>query len=126
VNRSEKGREGEKRAEHYLRERGYTVLERRFRSRRGEIDLIAEKEDRIVFVEVKNWAYLDRGDLEYAIDRRKQQRILATSRQYLHAHPQFRHRHIGFDVVLVSPNTPEVVHYENAFTSSGARGKSFG
>ena len=126
MNRWDKGREGEKRAEQYLSERGYTILERRFRSRRGEIDLIAEKEDRIVFVEVKNWAYLDRGDLEYAIDRRKQEKILATSRQYLHVHPQFRHRHIGFDVILVSPNTPEVIHYENAFTSSGARGKSFG
>ena len=117
MNRWEKGREGEKRAEQYLSERGYRVLERRFRSRRGEIDLIAEKEDRIVFVEVKNWAYLDRGDLEYAIDRRKQQRILATSRQYLYAHPQFRRKHIGFDVILVSPKTPEVIHFENAFAS---------
>ena len=126
MNRCDRGREGERRAGRYLEERGYTILERRFRSRRGEIDLIAEKGDRIVFVEVKNWAYLDRGDLEYAIDRRKQEKILATSRQYLHAHPQLRNRHIGFDVILVSPNTPEVIHYENAFTGSVARGKSFG
>ena len=118
MNRCDRGREGERRAGRYLEERGYTILERRFRSRRGEIDLIAEKADRIVFVEVKNWAYLDRGDLEYAIDRRKQEKILATSRQYLHAHPRFRNRHIGFDVILVSPNTPEIIHYENAFTSS--------
>ena len=115
MNRWGRGREGERRAEQYLSERGYTVLERRFRSRRGEIDLIVEKGDRIVFVEVKNWAYLDRGDLEYAIDRRKQDRIVATSRQYLHAHPQYRNRHLGFDVILVSPNTPEVIHYEDAF-----------
>ena len=115
MNRWDRGREGETRAEQYLSERGYTVLERRFRGRRGEIDLIAEKEDRIVFVEVKNWAYLDRGDLEYAIDRRKQDRIVATSRQYLHARPQYRDRHLGFDVILVSPNTPEVIHYEDAF-----------
>ena len=117
MNRWVKGREGERRAEHYRSERGYTVLERGFRSRRGEIDLIAEKEDRIVFVEVKNWAYLDKGDLEYAIDRRKQQRIVATSRQYLHVHPQLRSKHFRYDVILVSPNTPEVVHYENAFSS---------
>jgi len=117
MNRWDRGLEGERRAEQFLSERGYTVLERRFRSRRGEIDLIAEKEDRIVFVEVKNWAYLDRGDLEYAIDRRKQQRILATSRRYLSAHPQFQRKHIGFDVILVSPNTPEVIHFENAFGS---------
>jgi putative endonuclease len=115
MNRWDRGREGERRAEQFLTERGYTVLERNFRSRRGEIDLIAEKDDRIVFVEVKNWAYLDRGDLEYAIDRRKQGRIVATSRQFLHAHPQLRRRHYGFDVILVSPNTPEVIHYEDAF-----------
>jgi putative endonuclease len=117
MNRWVKGREGERRAEQYLSERGYTVLERRFRSRRGEIDLIAEKENRIVFVEVKNWAYLDRADLEYAIDRRKQERIVATSRQYLHAHPQLERKHFRYDVILVSPNTPQVIHYENAFTS---------
>lgn len=115
MNRWGKGREGEKRAEQYLSERGYTVLERNFRSPRGEIDLIAEKEDRIAFVEVKNWAYLDSGDLEYAIDRRKQGRIVATSRRYLHDHPEFRRKHFGFDVILVSPNTPEIIHYEDAF-----------
>jgi putative endonuclease len=115
MNRWGKGREGEKRAEQYLSERGYTVLERNFRSPRGEIDLIAEKEDRIAFVEVKNWAYLDSGDLEYAIDRRKQGRIVATSRRFLHDHPEFRRKHFGFDVILVSPNKPEIIHYEDAF-----------
>lgn len=43
MNRWAKGREGERRAEQYLSERGYTVLERRFRSRRGEIDLISKR-----------------------------------------------------------------------------------
>jgi putative endonuclease len=117
MNRWGRGREGERRAEQYLCERGYTVLERNFRSSRGEIDLIAEKDDRIIFVEVKNWAYLGCGDLEYAIDRRKQERIVATSRRFLHVHPEFRRRHLGFDVILVSPDTPEVIHYENAFAS---------
>ena len=66
-------------------------------------------------MEVKNWAYLDSSALEYAIDRRKQQRILATSRQFLQAHPEFQHKHLGFDVILVSPGTSEVTHYEDAF-----------
>lgn len=117
MNRWRVGREGEKRAEQYLSERGYTVRERNFRSRRGEVDIIAEKGDRIVFVEVKNWDYLDSGDLEYAIDRRKQQRILETSRYYLHIHPELRRKRLGFDVILLSPKTPRIIHYENAFTS---------
>ena len=115
MNRWRRGREGEMRAERYLCQKGYRVLDRRFRSLRGEIDLIAEKGDRVAFVEVKNWAYLDRSDLEYAIDRRKQARIVATSRLYLSAHPELRERHIGFDVILVSPNSPELIHYEDAF-----------
>ena len=116
MNRWRRGREGERRAEKYLRDRGYTVLARNFRSRIGEIDIIAEKDDRVVFVEVKNWAYLDSGDLEYAIDRRKQQRILATSRYYLQTHPERQNLRYGFDVILVSPKTSRVVHYENAFS----------
>ena len=115
MNRWPAGRAGERRAEQHLRNRGYRVLARNFRSGRGEVDLIAEKDDRVVFVEVKNWKYLGRGDLEYAIDRRKQERIVATSRVFLHAHPELRGRHIGFDVILVSPSTPEVIHYEDAF-----------
>ncbi|UCF98960.1 MAG: YraN family protein [Spirochaetaceae bacterium] len=117
MNRWQKGREGEERAGKFLSQGGYTILARNFRSRRGEIDIIAEKDDRIVFVEVKNWDYLDSGDLLYAIDRRKQQRILATSRYFLHAHPECQHKRYGFDVILVSPNTSRVVHYKDAFTS---------
>jgi len=45
----QKGREGEKRAERFLCERGYKVVARNFRSRRGEIDIVVEKGDRIVF-----------------------------------------------------------------------------
>jgi putative endonuclease len=116
MNRWQKGRQGERRAERFLRGKGYTLLARNFRSRRGEIDIIVEKEGRIVFVEVKNWDYLDDGDLEYAIDRRKRGRILATSRLFLHTHPEFRDRRIGFDVILVSSKTERVLHYEDAFS----------
>ena len=115
MNRWQKGRQGERQAEHFLCGKGYTLLGRNFRSRRGEIDIIAEKDGRIVFVEVKNWDYLDSGDLEYAIDRRKRERILAASRLFLHTHPEFKDRRIGFDVILVSSKTAKVLHYEDAF-----------
>jgi len=115
----QKGREGEKRAERFLCERGYKVVARNFRSRRGEIDIVVEKGDRIVFVEVKNWDYLDTADLEYSIDRRKQQRICETSRYFMHSHPEFGQRRICFDVILVSRKTPRVIHYENAFSAAG-------
>jgi len=115
MNRWNKGREGEKRAERYLCERGYTILARNYRSTRGEIDIIVEKDERVVFVEVKNWRYLDAADLEYAIDRQKQRRILTTSRCFLHDHPELQGKRCGFDVILLSEKTPNVVHYEDAF-----------
>ena len=105
------------RAQRFLCGKGYTLLARNFRSRRGEIDIVAEKDGRIVFVEVKNWDYLDGSDLEYAIDRRKRERIRATSRLFLHTHPELKDRRIGFDVILVSSKTAKVLHYENAFAS---------
>jgi putative endonuclease len=47
------GRYGEDRAAKYLTDRGYEIIERNWRTARGEIDLIAREKDRIVFVEVK-------------------------------------------------------------------------
>jgi len=47
------GRYGEDRAAQYLADRGYEIIERNWRSARGEIDLIARVKDRLVFVEVK-------------------------------------------------------------------------
>lgn len=115
----QKGREGENRAERFLCGHGYKVVARNFRSRRGEIDLVVEKGDSIVFVEVKNWDYLDTADLEYSVDRRKQKRICETSRYFIHSHPEFGKRRVGFDVILVSRKTSKVIHYENAFSTTG-------
>ena len=110
-----KGREGERRAVEFLRQHGYEVIARNFRSRRGEIDIVAANDERVVFVEVKNWNFLGAGDLEYAIDQRKQQRILEASRYFIYKNPEFQDRKLGYDVLLFSGREPEIKHYENAF-----------
>lgn len=51
--RQDIGRYGEERAAAYLKDRGYEIIERNWRSQTGEIDLIAREKDRLVFVEVK-------------------------------------------------------------------------
>lgn len=51
--RQDIGRYGEERAAAYLKDRGYEIIERNWRSQTGEIDLIARDKDRLVFVEVK-------------------------------------------------------------------------
>ncbi len=115
MNNWRKGREGERRAEEYLRRRGYEVIARNFRSRRGEIDIVAAKGERVVFVEVKNWNSLGAEDLEYAIDQRKQQRIREASRYFIYKNPEFQGRELSYDVLLFSSREPEIKHYENAF-----------
>jgi putative endonuclease len=115
MNSRQLGREGEERAARLLHERGYRVLERNFRTSRGEIDIVALSAERLAFVEVKSWATLGEENLEYAIDRRKQRRIRTASAVYLRRHPELAGKRMGFDVVFLSPRSSGAKHYEDAF-----------
>ena len=79
------GRRGEDAAYFYLRERGYTVVARNWRSRRrrGEIDLIAWDADVLCFIEVKTRSTREVKPAEAAVDGDKQREIAAMARQYL-------------------------------------------
>src|ERR1700730_13256362 len=95
------GRRGEEAAYFYLRELGYTMVARNFRSPRcrGEIDLIGWDDDVLCFVEVKTRTTLDVKPAEAAVDRHKRRQIAAVAREYLRRFPlscQWR-----FDVVSV-------------------------
>ncbi len=77
------GREGEKLAAEYLRKKGFIITERNYHSRYGEIDIIAENEEYILFVEVKTrseGALVAPAD---AVDRNKQRKIAMTAAFYL-------------------------------------------
>jgi putative endonuclease len=108
-----KGRDGEGKAAEYLQTKGYEVLARNFRTRRGEIDLIVRKAGRVAFVEVKSWDALGRDSLGEAIDRRKRRRITETARHFLHEHPPAPGSRFAFDVILLSGR--DIVHIEDAF-----------
>jgi len=94
------GRVGERLAAQSLRERGYRILEQNFRCQYGEIDLVAEDAQDLVFVEVKT----RRGDLyglpEEAVTRKKRQKLAQLASCYLdlHAAPE---RSWRIDVVAV-------------------------
>jgi putative endonuclease len=110
-----KGAAGEARAAEYLSRGGWSVLERNFRTRTGEIDIIAARGDEVVFVEVKTWGALPAGELEHSIDRRKQQRIARTARFFLAGRPDLSERRLRFDVVFLGSDPAEIRHIENAF-----------
>ena len=92
----------ERMAERHLVSEGLTVLKRNFNGPRGEIDLIMQDNDAIVFVEVKYRADDQFGMAYEAVDRNKQQRLIHTARYFLMKQPQFSEDVCRFDVVSIT------------------------
>ena len=84
--RQKLGRWGEQLAAEYLESQGYVLLERNWRCRRGEIDIVAQGGDILVFVEVKTRRGRDYGTPEEAITSYKAKRLLELSQRYLLEH----------------------------------------
>ncbi len=114
------GRLGEERAGAFLLSKGYQILEKNFKSRRGEVDIVAESAGTLVFVEVKSWRQMPQSALEYAISPQKQRRIVSAAQLYLLCHPEKRGLHIRFDVVFVpAQGSDGINHFEGAFEPAG-------
>ena len=110
------GQTGEDLACKELERRGYAILARRYRSRFGEIDIVAKCDDVIVFVEVKARAGDDFGGGAAAVTPWKQRRIAQMAVDYLSRH-HLHDRPCRFDVVTVDmkDDSPAIVVYANAF-----------
>jgi putative endonuclease len=110
------GKEGENIAERYLVRKGYKVVERNYRCRNGEVDLIVLDGKVIVFVEVKTRSGHQFGTPLDAVERRKQQKMIHTAQFFLNA-KGLQQRDARFDVVGISwpGNDPVIEHIENAF-----------
>ncbi|HTI41654.1 MAG TPA: YraN family protein [Vicinamibacterales bacterium] len=117
-NRQALGISGENLACDELRHRGYAILERRYRTRFGEIDIIARQGKTIVFVEVKARLSDDFGGAAAAVTGWKQRRIAAMAVDYLSRH-RLHECPCRFDVVAIDydPAGPRVTVYPNAFDS---------
>ena len=94
------GRWGEETAAAYLRRRHYTIVAANYRCRLGEIDLIAENRDYLVFVEVKLRKSAAFAEALEFVDRHKQERIRRTAELYLCEHPE-QTKQPRFDVIEV-------------------------
>ena len=91
---------GESMAARYYRKRGYSLLDARYRTRFGEIDLVAEKGDLIVFVEVKTRTGFEYGTPAMAVDKNKKAHIKQTAKVYIHLNRLYNYE-IEFDVIEV-------------------------
>ena len=79
----ELGTHGERVAEKHLVDRGYRILDRNWRWRKGELDLVAEQGKEIVFVEVKSRRSQTYGPPEESITRAKREKLIQTAYAYL-------------------------------------------
>lgn len=112
------GRKGEEEALKLLQEKGFEVIERNLRNRFGEIDLIARKNETVVFVEVKTRTSRSFGLPLDALDSRKRRRIIGAAKDYLSKNPALRKCTLRFDAVgveVLEGGGLRVEHIEDAF-----------
>jgi len=116
--RHDTGREGEAIAERHLAARGYTILARRYRTRRGEVDLIARQGEAIVFVEVKTRTSEAFGGPFASMRHRQRARMAAAAARFLAENPRLSGAVCRFDAIAIRlgrGETPVVEHVEDAF-----------
>ncbi len=111
------GKHGEEQAVRFLRDKGYTIAERNFRTRCGEIDIIAKKQGILIFVEVKTRKSNFLESPFAAVTQKKQHQISKVAQEYLSRKNLFQ-MDAQFDVISITieeNNTPQIEHLENAF-----------
>ena len=105
ANRRQKGAAAEEAAAVHLIRSGYRILDRNWRCRTGELDIVAEKDGTLVFLEVRSRSSSGIfGTPSESVDRRKILQVRHTAEQYLHVKKQFG-KPIRFDVIAVMLNT---------------------
>ena len=111
------GRNAENRACEHLSRYGLTLIERNYRAPVGEIDLIMEHQQTVVFVEVRYRRSQDYGAPAETIDTRKQAKLRATAAHYLQTHKSAARKPCRFDVVAVTGGAGEerIEWLRNAF-----------
>jgi putative endonuclease len=95
------GRRWESAAAEFLQSHGLAVIERGYRCRLGELDLICRDGETLVLVEVRArsaGAYVTAGE---SVDRAKQQRLIKTTRHFLMRHPRYCAHALRFDVLAI-------------------------
>lgn len=114
LNKRKIGTEYEEIAAKYLMDHGYRILERNYRNRYGEIDIIAEKTNVIIYIEIKYRSSNKYGDPLEAVDYRKQKRISKIAMYHYIQYGAKCNKQCRFDVIGI--NEQGIIrHVENAF-----------
>ncbi len=114
----DKGRTRENLAMVYLERKGYTLWERNYHCKEGEIDLIVNRETTIVFVEVKSRQSKKYGMPYEAVTKKKMRSLIRAAESYLYERDLLEGWNIRYDVIsiLALPGAdPLIDHFEDAF-----------
>ncbi|MCK5237879.1 MAG: YraN family protein [Deltaproteobacteria bacterium] len=115
------GTYGEDHAVRMLKKAGCKVLERNFRTRMGEIDVVADEDGTLLFVEVKTRGKHSIAKPFESVDRRKQEKIIKASLEYLSKNNIDEDTPIRFDVIsiVVDGESVDTEYIKNAFDMDG-------
>lgn len=118
MNKVEIGRLGEKLAKEYLIKQGYRILTENYRTPLGEIDLVVEKDQTTIFVEVRTKTSQRFGTPEESITPKKQERLIRLALQFC-AHHYLYSQNLRFDIIAIYLDKiqPSIKHISNAFLS---------
>jgi putative endonuclease len=110
------GQEGENIARDFLEKKGYYIVETNYRFGRGEIDIIARKNETLIFIEVKTKKYGDFGDPLEWINRKKQKQLGTVAKGYLYE-KDIENVDCQFDVIALEYENGayKINHIEDAF-----------
>lgn len=115
------GKKSESIAAEYLSKKcGYKILERNYKNRLGEIDIIAKDGNTLVFIEVKATRTEAFGNPKWAVTKKKQRKIAMVALGYLKSKGRHNNVKSRFDVAAVSfcENRPIIEIVKNAFDSA--------
>lgn len=113
--KSEIGKHGEELALAFLKDKQYAIIHKNYRYKRLEIDLIAKKENVLIFIEVKTRSKTLFGQPEDAVDHKKAARIIEAADHYIFETDW--KNNIRFDVISItlSRNGQQIEHFKDAF-----------
>ena len=110
------GQHGERLAEEFLRKQGFTIVERNWRTRWGEVDLIARRGNSLHFVEVKTRGVSSHGEPHEAVNRFKQSQVLGAAKLYVATkRPEQKNYQIDAVSVVLDKisGTAQIKYFEN-------------
>ncbi len=109
------GQKGESLACEYLKSKGYTIIEKNWRFKHLEIDIIAEKENLLIVAEVKYRSATIYGAPEIFVNRQKQKFLIEATNHYIQR--KNIDKEVRFDIIAISKNNGDLIihHIKDAF-----------